>query len=113
VEEQVVVLYAGTNGYLDSVPVADVQRFEQELLDLFRTQRSGLLNDIKTTGKLDEEALKAALAEFVRDFAPTGGTADEPAAGATVEGDTAQAGGSAEGILPETEITRDDESDEA
>ncbi|MBX3312882.1 MAG: F0F1 ATP synthase subunit alpha [Actinobacteria bacterium] len=112
VEEQVVVLYAGTNGYLDEVPVADVQRFEADLLDLFRTQRSGLLNDIRTTGKLDEDALKAALAEFVRDFVPTGGAAAaEPAAGATVEGDVAQAGGSAEGILPEQEITRDDEDE--
>ena len=56
---------------------------------------------------------QAALSEFVRDFAPTGGAASEPAAGATIEGESAQAGGSAEGILPETEISRDDESDEA
>jgi len=112
VEEQVVVLYAGTNGYLDTVPVPDVQRFEAELLDLFRTQRSGLLNDIRTTGKLDEDALKVALTEFVRDFAPTGG-GDEPAPGETVDGELSQAGGQAEGILPEQEITRDDDNDEA
>jgi F-type H+-transporting ATPase subunit alpha len=114
VEEQVVVLYAGTKGYLDTVPVADVQRFEQELLDLFRTQRSGLLNDIKTTGKLDEDALKSALTEFVRDFAPTGDAdGPEPDAAATVDGEVTQVGGRVEGILPEQEITRDDETDEA
>jgi F-type H+-transporting ATPase subunit alpha len=114
VEEQVVVLYAGTNGYLDSVPVADVQRFEQELLDLFRTQRSGLLNEIRSTGKLDEDALKAALVEFVRDFAPSAGAAgSEPGAGSTVDGEISDAGGRSEGILPEQEISRDDENDEA
>ena len=36
VEEQVVVIFAGTTGYLDDVPVADVKRFEAELLDYMR-----------------------------------------------------------------------------
>ena len=38
VEEQVVSIYAGTNGYLDDVPVGDVRRFEDELLEAFRTR---------------------------------------------------------------------------
>ena len=43
VEEQVVVLYAGTRGYLDKVPVPDVQRFEAELLDWLKARHSDLL----------------------------------------------------------------------
>ena len=38
VEEQVVSIFAGTNGYLDDIPVADVRRFETELLDYMRTR---------------------------------------------------------------------------
>jgi F-type H+/Na+-transporting ATPase subunit alpha len=112
VEEQVVVLYAGTRGYLDTVPVDDVHRFEVEVLDAFRSRHSGLLEDIRTTGKLDEDALKSALAAFVDTFVPTGG--DEPEPDAVEQGDAAigQAGGRREGILPEEEITRDDDGDE-
>ena len=65
VEDQVVVLYAGTRGYLDKVPVADVKRCETELLDVFRRPAtSGLLDDIRTTGKPieDEAALEGTAA---------------------------------------------------
>ena len=41
VEEQVVSIFAGTRGYLDDVPVADVERFETELLEFFRTRHGG------------------------------------------------------------------------
>ena len=68
VEEQVVVLYAGTNGYLDPVPVADVRRYEADLLSWLRTRHAALLGGIRDTGKLDEDALKAALTEFGNDF---------------------------------------------
>ena len=43
VEEQVVVLYAGTRGYLDPIPVADVRRYETELIEFLRARHSGLL----------------------------------------------------------------------
>ena len=46
VEEQVVSIFAGTNGYLDDIPVADVRRFEAELLEAFRTRYRHLLDDI-------------------------------------------------------------------
>ena len=46
VQEQVVVLMAGTRGYLDNIPVSDVLRFESELLDHFKTRHSALLDDI-------------------------------------------------------------------
>jgi len=111
VEEQVVVLYAGTRGYLDSVPVADVRRFEAEMLDVFRGRNKGLLEAIRTTGNLDEDALKAALESFVNAFSPTGG--DQAAPDVVDPGDASvdQAGGRREGILPEEEISRPDEDE--
>jgi len=68
VEDQVVVLYAGTNGYLDPVEVADVRRYEADLLAWLHARHSGLMSSIVDTGKLDEDALKAALTEFNNDF---------------------------------------------
>ncbi|HEY3492693.1 MAG TPA: F0F1 ATP synthase subunit alpha, partial [Solirubrobacterales bacterium] len=56
-EEQVVVLYAGTNGYLDDLPVEDVRRFEDGLLDWFRTRHADVLETIRTGGALPEDKL--------------------------------------------------------
>jgi F-type H+-transporting ATPase subunit alpha len=53
VEEQVVVVFAGTKGYLDSLPVGDVRRFEQELLEHLRRSHSGLLADMRSNTKAD------------------------------------------------------------
>ncbi|HEU5082922.1 MAG TPA: F0F1 ATP synthase subunit alpha, partial [Acidimicrobiales bacterium] len=44
VEEQVVAIFAGTRGYIDDVPVADVRRFETELLEFMRSRHGGLLD---------------------------------------------------------------------
>ena len=54
VEEQVVSIYAGTNGYLDDIPAADVRRFENELLDYMRTRKRDLLKTIRVTGALPD-----------------------------------------------------------
>ncbi len=66
VEEQVVAIFAGTRGYLDDVPVADVKRFETELLEFFRSRHGSLLDDIKTTGVPEDldDAIKAFKAQF-------------------------------------------------
>src|SRR5881394_2666612 len=50
VELQVVSIFAGTNGYLDDLPVEDVRRFESELHDFFRTRKADLLAAIRDTG---------------------------------------------------------------
>ncbi len=73
VEEQVVVIYAGVKGYLDTINVKDVQRFEKELL-LFMHQKdkSNLLQSIAKEKKITDEVerdLKDALAGFVKHFA--------------------------------------------
>src|SRR5438128_4702180 len=52
VEEQVISLYAGTRGHLDPVSVADVRRFESELLTWFRTRHSDILDAIRTGGNI-------------------------------------------------------------
>jgi F-type H+/Na+-transporting ATPase subunit alpha len=72
VEEQCVVIYAGTRGWLDTVPVEDVRRFEQELVTTFRATHADLLEHIRATGTLpDAAALDAALTSFLSGFAVT------------------------------------------
>jgi F-type H+-transporting ATPase subunit alpha len=72
VEEQVCVLYAGTRGYLDPVALADVGRFEAELLSRLRGQHADLLDAIRTQKTLNAELegqLKAVLDAFAATFA--------------------------------------------
>ena len=74
VEEQVVSIWAGTNGYLDDLEVSDVLRFEAEFIDYLR-HRTSVLGDIAASGKLEDEtldALKAAVADFKKGFRSEG-----------------------------------------
>jgi F-type H+/Na+-transporting ATPase subunit alpha len=76
VEEQVVSIFLGTAGHLDSVPTEDVRRFETELLDHLRASDKGILSDIRETQKLSEETennLVEAINDFKKGFAATGG----------------------------------------
>jgi F-type H+-transporting ATPase subunit alpha len=71
--EIVVVIYAGTSGYLDKIAVKDVSRFESGLLKHLRTKGRALLDDItkndrKVAGDL-EKAIRAELDAFAKDFA--------------------------------------------
>src|SRR4051794_5354866 len=76
VEEQVVSIYAGTNGFLDDLPVGDVRRFESEMLDYFRGPHANLLATIRTSGAVPEgSALSDAVADFKARFVPTGAEA--------------------------------------
>jgi F-type H+-transporting ATPase subunit alpha len=84
VEEQVVVIYAGTRGHVDDIPVADIGRFERELRAHFRAQHSDLLEQIRETGNLpDESEMDTAVEELKQAFAPND---DEPAARPEREG---------------------------
>jgi F-type H+/Na+-transporting ATPase subunit alpha len=72
VEEQVVVIYAGSKGWVDSIAVEDVRRFETELLTAFRAKHADLLTQIRTTGVLpDADVLDAAIKPVVDGFAPS------------------------------------------
>ena len=70
VEEQVVVIYAGTKGYLDSIPVSDVKRFEKDLLDFMRGRYSSLLDEIRSSGDLPD-AIDDAVKTFAQEFQAT------------------------------------------
>jgi F-type H+-transporting ATPase subunit alpha len=67
IEKQVVIIYAGTKGYLNDVAVKDVVRFENELHAFIEQKYSNILDAIKSSQKIDdntEAQLKAALEEF-------------------------------------------------
>jgi F-type H+-transporting ATPase subunit alpha len=71
-EEQVVTIYAGVNGYLDAIPVNRVRAFEDGLLVLMRTQHQGLLDTIRDSRDLDDATaakLKAAVDAYAKTFA--------------------------------------------
>jgi F-type H+-transporting ATPase subunit alpha len=67
VENQVISIFAGTNGYLDDVPVHRVRQFEEELLDYVTHEHPKIQRDIVAKGKLDEgltTELRTMLAKF-------------------------------------------------
>jgi F-type H+-transporting ATPase subunit alpha len=69
--EQIVVIYAANNGYVDKYEVPVLRRYEQELLDYMRASHKGLLDDLRKKQKLDEDTepkLKAALKSFSEVF---------------------------------------------
>ncbi|UZX32200.1 F0F1 ATP synthase subunit alpha [Lactobacillus helsingborgensis] len=72
VEKQVVILYSLTHGYLDSVPVDDIAKFEKELYDNFDSNHADLLKHIRETGELpDEKELQTAIEKFADSFSPS------------------------------------------
>jgi F-type H+-transporting ATPase subunit alpha len=79
-EDLVIALFAGTKGYLDSIPVSDVRRFELELLEYVGSRHPEIPKEIADSGALSdasEKQLQAAVEEFARGFMPAG--AAEPA----------------------------------
>ncbi len=71
VEEQVVVVYAGTNGYIDAVPVENVRRFEIGLLEAMRLRNANLLAAIADKKELTPEIveqLKKAIGDYAANF---------------------------------------------
>jgi F-type H+-transporting ATPase subunit alpha len=81
VEDQVVAIFLGTKGHLDSVPVADVGRFESEFIEHLKAAHSGILTEIRDTQKLSDDndvKLVEAVADFKRGFATTDGSSVVP-----------------------------------
>jgi F-type H+-transporting ATPase subunit alpha len=71
-EEQVCVIYAGVNGYLDPIPVSRVRGFEQGLLTTLRAQHADILDAIRTSRDLDDQTsakLKSAVDAYAKAFA--------------------------------------------
>jgi F-type H+-transporting ATPase subunit alpha len=72
VEKQVLLIYAGTNGYLDPIPVSDVGAYEAELYRTFELRHAGILTTIADKKQIDDETkglVNAALKEFSQQFA--------------------------------------------
>jgi len=72
----VVSIWAGSNGYLDDVPLEDIARFERDFLDFLRRSHEGILAAIRESKTLAEEtitALKDAVEEFRRSFETSSG----------------------------------------
>jgi F-type H+/Na+-transporting ATPase subunit alpha len=67
VEDQVMSIWAATNGFLDDLPVERVQEFEAGLLDHLRSRHSGIGDTIRDTGKLEDETIEQ-LHKAVEDF---------------------------------------------
>ena len=65
--EQVLVIYAGTKGYLDEVATSDVSDYEQKLLDDVRANGKNILDEIATQQKLDD-ALESKMKDFLGKF---------------------------------------------
>lgn len=72
VEEQVVSIFAGVNGFLDTIDLKDVTRFEEQLLSSVRTNNAELLTAIRTEKKITDE-IKSELALVLKAFAKTFG----------------------------------------
>ena len=72
IEEQVVSIFCGTKGYLDDIPVGDVRRFENEILDHMRTRQSSVLAGIRQDPKADvPKDLAAIVVAFKSSFVAT------------------------------------------
>ena len=72
IEEQVASIYAGTQGFIDSVETKDVTRYEAALLGYLRSEHAGVLKSIRDTKQLDDDTaakLKDALTAFGKQFA--------------------------------------------
>ncbi|HJZ77217.1 MAG TPA: F0F1 ATP synthase subunit alpha [Vicinamibacterales bacterium] len=71
VERQVAIIYAGTNGFLDNIPVPEVRNFESELYQFVETRYPQLFTNLRDKKQLDDElknALNTAVKEFAGDF---------------------------------------------
>ncbi len=101
VEQEVVSVWAGTNGKLDDVPVEDVRRFEGEFLDYLSREHSGILTAIAETGDLPDDAMKSldeAIATFKEQF--------ETKDGQLLHRDDAEVAAMDRGELEQEKVTR-------
>jgi F-type H+-transporting ATPase subunit alpha len=72
IENQIVIIFAGTNGFLDEIPLEEVERYEKELLELMELKhKEDILNEIASKKELSDDMiskLKNALDEFTNNF---------------------------------------------
>ncbi len=69
IEEQVAVIFAGTQGFLDTIPVPKVKDFEEKLVKLIKDKHSDILKEISDTGVLkSEDKLKEVISAYVIEY---------------------------------------------
>jgi len=90
-ERQIVSIWAGTTGKLDDVAVADIRRFETELLDFIGRERKEIFTVISETKQLEDDTvskMESAVADFKKQFKPSVAAAvnDAPAEALDSEG---------------------------
>lgn len=67
-EDQVIIIYAGVNAFLDKVVTADISKFERLFLEHVKSKHKNILDSIRTQGVLDktvEKELRTVLEEFI------------------------------------------------
>ena len=67
VAEQVVIIYAGVKGYLDSIDLSEIRSFEKGLLDLVKTENPEIIESIQKSGKI-EENIDKLLTEVITNY---------------------------------------------
>ena len=58
VDEQVISVFCGVRGYLDNIDLKDISEFESKILSVCNSENPEILNEIKKSGKLEEETEK-------------------------------------------------------
>jgi F-type H+-transporting ATPase subunit alpha len=75
IEQQVVIIWAATNGFVDDLPVEAIKKFEAGLIDFLENTRGSLLQEIAEKKNLDDslkDQMKAAVSEFKDRFTAEG-----------------------------------------
>jgi F-type H+-transporting ATPase subunit alpha len=92
-ERQIVSIWAGTNGKLDDIAVADIRRFESELLDFIGRERKEIFTVISETKQLEDETvakMDEAVASFKKQFKSSVASAVNEAAAEALDGEAAE-----------------------
>jgi F-type H+-transporting ATPase subunit alpha len=92
-ERQIASIWAGTTGKLDDVAVADIRRFESELLDFIARERKAIFDVISETKQLEDDTVKSleeAVTAFKKIFVPSVSAAVNEAEAAALEGEGAE-----------------------
>ncbi len=90
VAQEVASIWAGTTGKMDSIPLADIRRFESEFLDFLARERTAIVDVINTSRELSDDtvaALEEAIAAFKSQFAVTGAAAVNEAPAEALDGE--------------------------
>ncbi|MEY4498130.1 MAG: hypothetical protein RJA40_235 [Actinomycetota bacterium] len=93
-ERQIVSIWAGTSGELDSVAVADIRRFESELLDFIGRERKDIFTVISETKQLEDDTIakmKSAVADFKKQFKPSAAGVVNDAPAEALDSESAEA----------------------